>query len=206
MNKASCSDECRFMLTREPHPRTLRKNRAVWHCGLALDHRRACLFDPLVPGQRRIRYHVHASNVFKLPRIPPARWVAILSQKRAAIVSGRMRSRKEHKLVFSRPGRREESSRSRRRTGSTSGLIIWTEALGPTHLPGRHHLASRIERRQSVPARHYRSRSDGCRAGRRCAAPRRKAAARHRGSLDPSAKEHVMVFVIMLSIGQTFPF
>jgi hypothetical protein len=76
------------MLTREPHPRTLRKNRAVWHCRLALDHRRACLFDPLVPGQRRIRYHVHASDVFKLPRIPPARWVAILSQKRAAVVSG----------------------------------------------------------------------------------------------------------------------
>jgi hypothetical protein len=69
------------MLTRELHPRTVRKNRAEWHCRLAHDQRRACLFDPLVRGQRRIRYHVFANDVFKLPRIPPARWVTILEAR-----------------------------------------------------------------------------------------------------------------------------
>ena len=32
MNRASCSDECRFMLTREPHPRALRKK--IVRCGI----------------------------------------------------------------------------------------------------------------------------------------------------------------------------
>ena len=32
----------------------------------------------------------------------------------------------------------------------------------PADVPGRHHLARRIERRQSLPARHHRSRSDLC--------------------------------------------
>jgi hypothetical protein len=66
------------MLTREPHPRTLRKNRAVLHCRLALDHRRACLFDPLVLGERSIRYDIFAGDVFELPSIAPLRWIAVL--------------------------------------------------------------------------------------------------------------------------------
>ena len=41
----------------------------------------------------------------------------------------------------------------------------------PLIVPGRHHLARRIERRQSLPPRHHRSRSDLCRPRRQASAP-----------------------------------
>ena len=48
----------------------------------------------------------------------------------------------------------------------------------PADLPGDHHLARRAQRRQGVPARHHRSRSDLCRARRQeCARRSRRATA-----------------------------
>ena len=43
----------------------------------------------------------------------------------------------------------------------------------PADVPGRHHLARRIERRQSLPARHHRSRSDLCGPRRQARGARR---------------------------------
>ena len=51
----------------------------------------------------------------------------------------------------------------------------------PADLPGRHHLARRIERRQSLPARHHRSRSDLC-------GPRRQAGGARRRPRWPAAR------------------
>ena len=45
----------------------------------------------------------------------------------------------------------------------------------PADVPGRHHLARRIERRQSLPARHHRSRSDLCGPRRQAGGARRRA-------------------------------
>jgi hypothetical protein len=114
------------MLTREPHPPTLRKNRPVWHCPPRLDHRRACLFDPLVPvsGVSDITYmpatcsscHDSASALGR-----------DFEPKEGRGVSGRTRSRKEHKLVFLRPGRREDLHSL---VGIADGALITRERKG----------------------------------------------------------------------------
>ena len=63
-------------------------------------------------------------------------------------------------LVARRRDRDREAHRGRPR-GDDRGPV-----REPADLPGDHHLARRAQRRQGVPARHHRSRSDLCRARR----------------------------------------